>query len=254
MDKRDRQLFILPSEIWDAVTKEDVKSTTDDMIEMDIFFPPVKYFDIHTMITPRKIVDWFYENKIPMKVEDPDQSFSYRVRYDFDDDMVHYSWLWGIEYDNKFTYMTLDDPRFLKAAKSRSIESGMPFENYMDNMEAQLRTVQQMLFVTLVTALVAKNATKEVQQIKKYGAKSRKKPKQYSYITTIKIGKISETNRLQEGSGSTVRPHLRRGHIRNQHFGEGNKEIKKIFIQPVFVNADEGWIENQRKAYVVKAA
>lgn len=42
--------------------------------------------------------------------------------------------------------------------------------------------------------------------------------------------------------------------IRNQHFGEGNKEIKKIFIQPVFVNADEGWIENQRKAYVVKAA
>ena len=70
------------------------------------------------------------------------------------------------------------------------------------------------------------------------------------------MGEISETHtsNLQDNSHSSPRPHLRRGHIRNQHYGEGNKEIKKIFIQPVFVNADEGWIENQRKAYVVKAA
>jgi hypothetical protein len=37
-----------------------------------------------------------------------------------------------------------------------------------------------------------------------------------------------------------------------QHFGVGNKETNKIFIQPVFVNADEGWIENQRKEYRIK--
>ena len=49
-----------------------------------------------------------------------------------------------------------------------------------------------------------------------------------------------------------VRPHLRRGHLRNQRIGEGRKEVKQIFIQPVFVNADDGWIENQRKEYRVR--
>jgi hypothetical protein len=105
---------------------------------------------------------------------------------------------------------------------------------------------------TLITTLATKNVIKETQEIKVHGPKSKKRPRTHKYITTIKIGKITETLRSSESSGGSVRPHRRRGHIRMQHFGVGNKETKKIFIQPVFVNADEGWIENQRKEYRVK--
>jgi hypothetical protein len=63
----------------------------------------------------------------------------------------------------------------------------------------------------------------------------------------LNIGKITETYRSNENSsGGNVRPHLRRGHIRLQRYGEDFKEVKKIFIQPMFVNADKEWIEKQK--------
>ena len=92
-----------------------------------------------------------------------------------------------------------------------------------------------------------------IEAIKKHGPKSRKRPRAYDYITTIKIGKITETMRSDGDGQSSVRPHLRRGHIRNQRVGKGLEEVKPIFISPVFVNADEGWINNQRKEYRIAA-
>ena len=86
-----------------------------------------------------------------------------------------------------------------------------------------------------------------------HGPKSRKRPRSYEYVTTIKIGKITETMRFDGDGHGSVRPHLRRGHIRNQRVGKGLEEVKPIFIHPVFVNADEGWINNQRKEYRITA-
>ena len=108
-----------------------------------------------------------------------------------------------------------------------------------------------MYISSLIVLLATKNTIKTTEKIKRHGPKSRKRPREYEYVTTIKIGKITETMRSEGSSGISVRPHLRRGHIRSQHFGVGNKEIKKIFIQPVFVNADEDWIANERRAYKV---
>lgn len=75
--------------------------------------------------------------------------------------------------------------------------------------------------------------------------------KRYTTTTTIKIGKITETERGGSGTGGPVRPHLRRGHLRNQRVGSGRSEVKRIFIQPCFVNADREWIE-MAKNYKVK--
>ena len=184
-----------------------------------------------------------------------DTPVTYRFRYDFDEDMSNYNWYWGMVDGNKIKYFDFDDPKFIETRKIEARQSGLAFDQYDKGMESQLRLLQRGFFATLVTTLATKNVIKETQEIKKHGPKSKKRPRTHKYITTIKIGKITETYSSNESSaGYTVRPHLRRGHIRNQHFGEGNKEIKKIFIQPVFVNADEGWIENQRKAYVIKAA
>ena len=58
--------------------------------------------------------------------------------------------------------------------------------------------------------------------------------------------------RSADGTGGPVRPHLRRGHIRNQPHGPGNSEVRRIFIQPMFINADQGWIDT-KKEYRVTA-
>lgn len=261
MDEYDRQLFILPPEIWSAITMTDVEATSRDMFEMGLYFPPVKNFDIHATVNRKKMYEWIFKN-MDVGIKDNhvfdavDHLYTYRFRYDFDDSLKNYDWLWGLQdkKNNKIKYYSFDDPDLIQHLDDFYRSKEWYSEDCIERSEAQMKFVQKVLVTTLVATLAAKNIVKDVQKIKKHGANSKKRSKQYSYITTIKIGKISETNRLQEGSGSTVRPHLRRGHIRNQHFGEGNKEIKKIFIQPVFVNADEGWIENQRKAYVVKAA
>jgi hypothetical protein len=119
-----------------------------------------------------------------------------------------------------------------------------------------IKGVEYISRVTLaffVVLLATKNADKVTESIKKHGPKSRKRPRAYDYITTIKIGKITETMRSDGDGQGGVRPHLRRGHIRNQRVGKGLEEVKPIFISPVFVNADEGWINNQRKEYRIAA-
>lgn len=72
----------------------------------------------------------------------------------------------------------------------------------------------------------------------------------YPYTTTLKLGAITETAKDGAGVGAARRPHLRRGHIRRQHYGPGNEFVKRIWVQPVFVNATEGWIA-PRTAYNV---
>lgn len=52
-------------------------------------------------------------------------------------------------------------------------------------------------------------------------------------------------------SGISCRPHLRRGHIRRQHYGIGNTLEKKIWVEPCFVNGEP---EQAREAYVTKGA
>ncbi len=107
---------------------------------------------------------------------------------------------------------------------------------------------------TLLVLLATKNAQKDRVQNspRASSAKQRNASKHFGYTTTIRIGKITE-NCKSGGTGSPTRPHLRRGHVRNQPYGEGRREIKQIFIAPVFINADKEYVESQRIAYKIRA-
>lgn len=69
------------------------------------------------------------------------------------------------------------------------------------------------------------------------------------YVTRIALSAQLDCGDADEARpGRPVRPHLRRGHARTQHYGLGNQQTKLIWIAPVFVNADEDFVST-RTAY-----
>lgn len=76
------------------------------------------------------------------------------------------------------------------------------------------------------------------------------------YVTRLEIGKVEyEDDGLSVISPDRkdIRPHLRRGHIRLQPYGEGHALRKKIFVPPCFVNGDPAFYP-KRDHYEVRMA
>lgn len=75
----------------------------------------------------------------------------------------------------------------------------------------------------------------------------------YRYVTTIGVPQILDADKENPPQGRKVCPHLRRGHIRRQHFGPSSAEhktgqfVKSIWIAPCFVNADEGFVAKRER-------
>lgn len=103
-------------------------------------------------------------------------------------------------------------------------------------------------YCVLLVLLATRNVIREtvVNKAAKLGIGKNR----YPYTTTLKLGTIEQS--VGNGApGSPRRPHLRRGHIRNQKYGPGFEFTRLKWIEPVFVNAAEGWVENARTAYNV---
>lgn len=98
----------------------------------------------------------------------------------------------------------------------------------------------------LVAILASKGIEKKTKQ--RTASKLAIGQKAGGYVTTIKLLPLERGSTEEAAPGMPVRPHLRRGHIRNQHHGPQNSLIKKIWIEPTFVNADEQFIST-RTAY-----
>ena len=60
--------------------------------------------------------------------------------------------------------------------------------------------------------------------------------------TVMRIGHVYDHNgnRVGLGAGRTMPVHMRAGHTRRQHYGEGNTLEKIVFIPPVLVNFKPG--------------
>lgn len=252
MSDKTRQLFVLGPEIWASISREEVEATGKAMLDAEIFNYPYDEFDVHAFGKSSDIMKWVFrmsdEDYAALKKTDHDTIVPFKFRfYDFEGRAFFYSM--AMHLNGREIYLPAHSYELASRFPSVSKESA----DYMND------TAADSILSTLLVLLATRNIDKDVQDspkrykdpLSKSGIRQIRNT-DYRYITTIKIGKITETVHGDGAHRGPVRPHLRRGHIRNQRIGEGRKETKKVFIAPVFVNADEKWIETQRKEYRVK--
>jgi hypothetical protein len=109
------------------------------------------------------------------------------------------------------------------------------------------------LKMLLIVLLATKNADKRTVENKlaKLGI-GKSLRHRFAYTTTIALPRELPADADNPPKGGKVCPHLRRGHVRRQHYGTGNALEKKIWIAPVFVNADPNFVA-ARKSYRIAA-
>jgi len=249
----DRQLFVLGKEIWSSASRDDVMATAQSMHSAGIYAYPYDEFDLIVCGETRRLVPWLIghdrlDRSARDALKDDSKIATFSLRY-YELSGPNYKYSMGIKNGDGWIYLPGGSAELLSSFSSMAPEVA----RYMNDLAADA------MLSTLVVLLATRNIKKDILDAPKRfrdpasqnGVKQIRN-KEYRYITTIKIGEITKTMRA-DGSREPVRPHLRRGHIRNQRIGEGRKDVKRIFIQPVFVNADEGWIEGQRAAYRIKA-
>lgn len=263
------QLFRLSSEILDSVELEDVEKTYTDMFEMKINYPPFKAYSIEISSKflsklGEKLCD-YHKNKNYWPT-----NFSYGLFIEyFEFEKNEKGYLKFSEFlkddltdkiipeDNKVCTMNInfltkdgrceafDNYIAYRKINGKSDDETEKYKKIMGNIGSKLR---ELLIVLLATKNHIIEQKKDKDLARGRFNKKQAYRKDYPITTTIVIGKITETYESKGGIGSAKRPHMRRGHIRTQHYGPKNELTQKIFIQPVFVNADEGWI-SERKAY-----
>lgn len=226
-------LFNISADVFNSLVFEDVKKTAKDMYDLGILEPPFNNFFIKVKFRfAQNLLSSFY-GMHPEATANLRSEFLFK--YHFKGELL-----------SVFYYMSKDGRDFFDPQ-----DFGLDMSENSQNMK-YFKFIADATFNLLAVLLATKNIKKDVEACNKPNSRNRRERQlsKYSSVTTISIGKITETMR-SSGNGGPVRPHLRRGHIRHQHYGKGNAEVKKIFIQPTFINADQGWIDGQREYRVV---
>jgi hypothetical protein len=236
---RKPHLFRLSDEILACFDMEDIRATYNDMLALNLDKDPYPFYAIEVKV---KFM-YLFGKKVGLLIGEDDRKDTSIMQatcvfiYELDDDGEHYH----------FDALMQAKGKYVDLLAAASSNKNKEQERYINGIVEYLRYF-------LMVILATKNAEKTTKKnlARAVSPQQRKDAAKYPYTTTIKIGKITEEYGASTGLGGTKRPHLRRGHIRTQHFGKGNAEIKQVFIQPVFVNADENWVNEQKTYRVIK--
>jgi hypothetical protein len=222
-----KQLFQIGSDTWNGLTVEEVNATWDDMVTMGIDQPPFKEFDV-------AISAKFF---ISLLRKFSDNKETWHGLFDRGPDAAAIL-VFNLAFNPSYRELIFTDnetSHHLIFTRGH-IKEGLEASTYV--------------YRSFLVLLATRNVIREVKENKLAKRGIGKSP--YVKTTTLKLGTVVETVGESTGEGSVLRPHLRRGHVRNQRYGPGLGFSRKVFIQPVFVNADQGWVA-ERTAYNVTA-
>ncbi len=226
-----RHLFQVSNEALQSVGVRDAMATYADMIEMRISDPPYPEFDL------------------AVPTDDGTLKLHFAPVEDHPDTLEIFNRRLGkncVILDCISTWLTVNNGR---PRTWRDAEKTTAAANEDEKFNSLLRDCTA-IYVVFIVLLATRNVVKNTvhNSLAKFGVGKAKA----DYVTTLSLGDITE-NDYESGapSGRTMRPHMRRGHIRRQKHGPGFTFERKIFIQPVMVNSDREPVPGDRVAYNV---
>lgn len=241
-------LFVIPPEVIDAMTDEEVTATVRGLQEMNMYRLPYDKVDIRlkadNVLRPSNPDDYMFQKWLKENGHSAMEPFGPEAEITFYDITtqenapirIFLHWLrnkhwWGkLQLDAKYWDEYAKKPR----PKDASISE-----------EALRKKVCDMLIVLLATRNVVKRTTED--KLAKVGIGANKG--RHRYTTSISLPREMEDHPDKPPKPGVEKcPHLRRGHKREQRYGPGLKFVKPIWIEPVMVNADKEWTKT-REAY-----
>lgn len=254
-----QQLFILDRDMLYRMSDTEVNKTFFDMVELGIAHPP--YPDLTIQVPAGAVMSTYNKMAVPGDgktiswdeavqsgaMKDPVGICDMPCRFVY----TEVSLAPMPTYDCEMLVDVQSDGRWKNVGEYlKDDDQDETISPFLESFKLAAGQIHRMLIVLLAT----KNVKREVvhNKLAKFGYKRKVRGGDYAYTTTLRIGLMTEDahDAKREASGEHRRPHLRRGHVRNQAYGPGLAYHRKIFIQPVFVN---GYVDevDGRSAYNV---
>jgi hypothetical protein len=227
-------LFIIGKETIEAASVSEIEHTYADLKELNLHHLPYPRCVVRVPARAPVSDEWVMKRRSRPGWIDP-YLIKYRDGFMFD---IPWGWFECRLYEPRGVDLYIEE------------KNVTDFEKEDGSKDWELKTcakVEQLLVVLLAT----KNAHKitHVDKLACMGIGT-KRHHRFAYTTTISVPTDARDDEHLATPGKPKRAHLRRGHIRRQRFGPGFEFIKKIWIAPIFVNADEDFVDS-RGAYNV---
>lgn len=231
-----QHLFILGADAIDAVSDEEVTATVEGLKALGLYHLP---YDRVSLQLPNK-----YAVLMDDALDHSRKDWGMNLKLGRDG-------RWHLDFPEYF-YIEFTNINLLGEPAHCRIVCDGPVKHSWSMDQRDLVHCQESLTDLLICLLATRNARKETKHNKLaslgIGTKHKIGVKRFEYVTTISVPQNLEEDDHTVKEGKPKAPHLRRGHIRNQHYGPGFQYVKPVWIAPVFVNADHDFVSG-RKAY-----